>query len=100
MVRMIDLRNMLRLAGAALLLAGCQSEAGTPVRQPQICDRNAAASLQGKMKVTDAEAMRLTGATIVRQIRPGDPVTMDFRRERITIETDRKTGRIARAYCG
>lgn len=97
---MIDLRNMLRLAGAALLLAGCQSEAGTPVRQPQICDRNAAASLQGKMKVTDAEAMRLTGATIVRQIRPGDPVTMDFRQERITIETDGKTGRIVRAYCG
>jgi hypothetical protein len=52
------------------------------------------------MKVTDAEAMRLTGATIVRQIRPGDPVTMDFRPERITIETDGKTGRIVRAYCG
>jgi hypothetical protein len=50
--------------------------------------------------VTDAEAKRLTGATIVRQINPGDAVTMDFRQERITIETDRKTGRIVRAYCG
>lgn len=97
---MIDLRSILGLAGAALLLAGCQSEAGIPVRQPQVCDRNAAGSLQGKVNVTDAEAKRLTGATIVRQIRPGDPVTMDFRPERITIETDRKTGRIVRAYCG
>jgi hypothetical protein len=97
---MIDLRHTFGLAAAVLLLAGCQSEAGTSVRQPQICDRNAAASLQGKMKVTDAEAKRLTGATIVRQIRPGDPVTMDFRREWVTIETDRKTGRIVRAYCG
>lgn len=97
---MIDLRNMPGLAVAALLLAGCQSEAGTPARQPQICDQNAAASLQGRKRVTDAEAKRLTGATIVRQINPGDAVTMDFRQERITIETDRKTGRIVRAYCG
>jgi hypothetical protein len=44
--------------------------------------------------------MQLTGATIVRQVKPGDPVTMDFRQERITIETDPDTGKIIRAYCG
>lgn len=44
--------------------------------------------------------MQLTGATIVRQIKPGNPVTMDFRQERVTIETDEKTGKIVRASCG
>ncbi|WP_245441356.1 I78 family peptidase inhibitor [Neorhizobium tomejilense] len=44
--------------------------------------------------------MRLTGATIVRQIRPDQMVTHDFRGNRVTIETDPATGRIVRATCG
>ncbi|MGI6855390.1 I78 family peptidase inhibitor [Mesorhizobium sp. 1B3] len=56
--------------------------------------------MAGRSKVSDDEAMQLTGATIVRQIKPGDPVTMDFRQERVTIETDEKTGKIVRASCG
>ena len=58
------------------------------------------AGLAGKARVSDAEAQQATGATIVRQIRPGQGVTMDYRKERVTIETDPKTGRIIRAYCG
>ncbi|MGN6192402.1 MAG: I78 family peptidase inhibitor [Rhodanobacteraceae bacterium] len=46
------------------------------------------------------DAARLTGATIVRQIKPGQGVTMDYRRERVTIETDSKTRKIVRAFCG
>lgn len=42
----------------------------------------------------------MTGATIVRQIAPGQGATMDYRQERVTIETDPKTGKIIRAFCG
>lgn len=65
-----------------------------------ICRRDAAEALMGKKRVTDAKAKRMTGASIVRQIKPGQPVTMDYREERVTIETDPKTGRIIRASCG
>ena len=64
-----------------------------------LCRPEAAASLVGKPRVTDAQAMQLTGATIVRQIKPGDAVTMDFRQERVTVETDAGTGKITRAMC-
>ncbi len=39
-------------------------------------------------------------ARIVRHIRPGQGVTMDYRQERVTIETDPKTGKIVRAMRG
>ncbi len=64
------------------------------------CRNDAAAALAGRDRVTDEEAKRLTGATIVRQIKPGQPVTLDYRQERVTIETDPKTGKIVRAFCG
>lgn len=90
------------LSLAALTLAACQSDAqqapmGTV---PGACSEDAAEALAGKARIGDAEARQVTGATIVRQIRPGQGVTMDYRRERVTIETDPKTGRIIRAYCG
>ncbi len=66
----------------------------------ELCRPEAAASLVGKPRVTDAQAMQLTGATMVRQIKPGDAVTMDFRQERVTVETDAGTGKITRAMCG
>ncbi len=88
------------LAGAAALVAGCQSE--TVASQPPsgVCDRAAVERLVGMDRISDAQAMKLTGATTVRQIRPGQGVTMDYRLERVTIETDPKTGKILRAMCG
>jgi hypothetical protein len=44
--------------------------------------------------------MQITGASLVRQIEPGQGVTMDYRPERVTIETDPNTGTILRASCG
>lgn len=90
------------ITGLALLAAGCQKE-----KEPEaaaapagMCKPEAAAALVGKDRITDAEAMQLTGATIVRQIKPGDGVTMDLRQERVTVETDAATGKITRAMCG
>ncbi|WP_306226066.1 I78 family peptidase inhibitor [Bosea beijingensis] len=93
------------LSLAALTLAACQSDVQqTPVGAapglPGTCREDAAEALAGKARVSDAEAQETTGATIVRQIRPGQGVTMDYRRERVTIETNPKTGKIVRAYCG
>lgn len=86
----------------ALTIAACQSEA--PQAQagtaPGMCRPEAAAALGGKSRVTDAQAMQITGASMVRQIKPGQGVTMDYRQERVTIETDPKTDKIVRAYCG
>ncbi|MCR4520596.1 MULTISPECIES: I78 family peptidase inhibitor [Bosea] len=93
------------LSLAALTLAACQSDAqqapmGTAPGLPGACSEDAAETLAGKARVSDAEAQQITGATIVRQIRPGQGVTMDYRKERVTIETDPKSGRVIRAYCG
>ncbi len=89
--------------GAALLLlgaAGCQKEpeAAAPPTGP--CKPEAAETLAGKDRISDEDAKRITGANIVRQLKPGDPATMDFRAERVTIETDPATGKILRAVCG
>lgn len=91
-----------RFAGltvAIFVIAGCYSQAqAAPPRG--VCNPAAAEALAGKHKISDRRAKRLTGATIVRQIRPGQGVTMDYRRERITIETDPGTRKIVRAFCG
>ena len=104
---MLPIRHTAALAATvlALLAAGCQKEkepeaAATTAVESGKCNREAAEALVGKDKITDAEAMSLTGSTIVRQIKPGDGVTMDFREERVTIETDPATGKITRAMCG
>lgn len=84
----------------ALAAAGCQKEPESAAVGPGECKREAAEALVGKDRISDAQAMSLTGATIVRQIKPGDGVTMDLRQERVTIETDPATGKITRAMCG
>jgi len=97
----MDRRIFLTGLAGVLVAAGCQRETGAS--QPAsggVCDTAVAERLTGRDRIPDAEAMEITGATIVRQIKPGDPVTMDYRQERITIETDPETGKIVRAYCG
>lgn len=96
---MIHIRRLAGLAIAALITAGCNSHAqAAPPRG--VCNPAAAEAWTGKTRISDRRAKRLTGATIVRQIRPGQGVTMDYRRERITIETDPNTRKIVRAFCG
>ncbi len=92
------------LALATTTLAACQTNTETtrPAGEHTagICQRDAAEALAGKARMTDDQAKQATGASIVRQIGPGQVVTMDYRQERVTIETDPKAGRIARAFCG
>ena len=99
---MVFMRRASLLSGVVLLLAvaACQKEQAPVAAEARSCKKEVAETLAVKHKMTDQAAMQLTGATIVRQVKPGDPVTMDFRQERVTIETDATTGKIIRAYCG
>lgn len=97
---MIHARHFAGLAIAVLVIAGCHSESQAARVRAGVCNADAAAALAGKNRISDRRAKRLTGAKIVRQIKPGQGVTMDFRPERVTIETDDKTGKIIRASCG
>ncbi|MGE4323306.1 MAG: I78 family peptidase inhibitor [Sphingobium sp.] len=65
-----------------------------------LCRKSAVSALVGQSRINDRAATEFTGAGIVRQIRPGDAVTEDSRRERVTIETDPASGKIVRAWCG
>lgn len=95
------------MSAAALVLtasavAACQTDAGGSggTSKPGMCRPQAAERLAGMNRLTDQQAMQLTGATMVRQIAPGQGVTLDYRQERVTIETDPRTGKITRAACG
>ncbi|RXT20560.1 hypothetical protein B5P46_24415 [Rhizobium leguminosarum] len=64
------------------------------------CDPVAARALNGQPKPTHEQAKQRTGATIVRQIAPGLPVTHDYRDNRVTLESDHASGRVVGATCG
>ncbi|OCC02775.1 hypothetical protein BA190_22400 [Labrys sp. WJW] len=87
------------LAIAMLALAACASNAAQP-GQPPACVAAAAQRLVGQPRPSDDEARKLTGARIVRQIKPGQAVTFDFRPDRVTITTNPATGRVVSAGCG
>lgn len=64
------------------------------------CDPAAARTLVGHQTLTDEEARQRTGAAVVRQIAPGQPVTHDYREGRVTLENDPASGRGVVATCG
>jgi hypothetical protein len=76
-------------------LVACSAASDVPSGR---CDPEAARALVGKPKPTDEQAEQRTGATLVRQIAPGQPVTHDFRDNRVTLETT--SGRVVGATCG
>ncbi|MBB4067407.1 I78 family peptidase inhibitor [Gellertiella hungarica] len=87
-------------AGMALVISGCSADGASTSLAAGQCNSEVARGLVGKERPTDAEAMQLTGSKTVRQIQPGDMVTQDFRKDRVTIETDPASGLVVRATCG
>jgi hypothetical protein len=65
------------------------------------CEAAHLARLVGRKRgpAVEKEALRLSGAGIVRWIRPGEMVTMDYRTDRLNLRVDGH-GRILRADCG
>lgn len=90
MIRSSFLSAAIALAGLAM--ANQPAQAGP-------CSPDAAKSLTGRAAPPEAEVKRLTGASIVRRIAPGAPVTMDLNERRVTIEVD-ASGTIVKASCG
>lgn len=66
---------------------------------PHACRSEAAAALVRSAAPNDIELRQRTGAELIRRIAPGDPVTHDFRENRLTIaiDPDRK---VVQATCG
>jgi hypothetical protein len=87
-------------AAALLAFTGCTMAQTAQAPASGVCSASAAQRLVGQVKPTNADAMRLTGATVVRQIAPGDAVTHDLRSNRVTLETDPASGRVVGATCG
>lgn len=104
------MKQMRIIAGAAslALLAGCVSaERQPPIESPPLppanaaCDAAAASAVVGRLarvEVTE-EAQRLSGAETVRVIGPGQPVTQDYRPDRLNLETDAQNV-ITNVRCG
>lgn len=88
-----------------MLLAGCAANAGRgepPVRGGGgSCDAVAAQMLVGRDASTEvgAEALRLSGASTLRWLQPGQMVTMEFREGRVNVEID-AANRVVAIRCG
>lgn len=85
----------------AALLAACAQPQASPEAPPGHCRAEPAQFAVG-YNFTDAlqaEVLRRSGGRSVRVIRPGMPVTMDFRAERVNIELD-AGNRVLRVKCG
>lgn len=95
--RVVLLGLVLLSTAAALVTCSSVTTPGMPSGE---CDAAAARTLIGKSKPTDEDAEHRTGARIVRHIAPGQPVTHDYRRDRVTVETDPTSGRVVGATCG
>jgi hypothetical protein len=82
---------------------GCVTppEDKAPVHGEGRCDAAKAQSLIGRARSDEleAEAMRLTGARMMRWLEPGAIVTQDYREDRLNIHLDDKD-RIIRFNCG
>lgn len=88
------------IACVALVLSSCSADGGTSSLTAGPCNGEAAQTPVGKAKPTDEAIMQLAGAKTVRLIALGDMVTLDFREDRVTIETDPASGMVTRATCG
>lgn len=84
---------------AASLVAACVAdEPASP--DPAACRAEDAARLVGQVDPGEAAIMALTGAGTVRMVGPNQPVTMDYRFDRVTVVKNPANGRILRASCG
>lgn len=65
------------------------------------CNTGPLSGLVGRQadQALGAEALRLSGARVLRWIRPDDAVTMDYSEQRLNIHLDAR-GRVERFACG
>lgn len=92
----------LMIASATSAVAACATIDAKPAASTPAagCDAEAVQDLIGKpLEASRADAMRRAGAATVRAYVSGSPVTMDYRHDRLNIETD-EAGTIVKLSCG
>ncbi len=83
---------------AALALGACATTDAAP--QGGKCDATAVQDLVGKpLAANEADAKKRAGAGAVRSYATGAALTMDYREDRLNIETD-ANGTIVKLSCG
>lgn len=88
------------LASACTAQVPVETTAGAGDEQHP-CNADKAAGLVGRVASEAAQAMalRLSTSSIIRIVRPGQPISMDYMTNRLTVEVDERN-RILRLYCG
>lgn len=85
-------------------LAACSNQSVNEQTQGtqtmQNCVPESAAQLVSTTGLSETQIKALTRAEIVRMVAPGQPVTMDYRMNRVTVLVDPKTKIILQASCG
>lgn len=66
----------------------------------QACLPEQASSLVGKKGLSEQQIQQMTKAKTVRLVNPNQPVTMDYRIDRVTVTVDPITQIITQANCG
>lgn len=64
------------------------------------CVADKAKTLIGQAKLTEDQIKAISQAQIVRLVKPGQPVTMDYRVERVTVTVNPINKKIIQATCG
>ncbi|WEI04513.1 I78 family peptidase inhibitor [Acinetobacter johnsonii] len=64
------------------------------------CVAEQATALIGQSNLTEAQIKQKTSAKMVRLVQLGQPVTMDYREDRVTVTVDPKTNKVVQASCG
>lgn len=65
-----------------------------------VCNADKAKALVGKLDLTDQNIQQFTQSEIVRRVASGQPVTMDYRENRVTVTVDPVSKKITQASCG
>jgi len=96
---MMTIRRSMLVSMLGLACLGACASTGTNDRaRTGLCRPDAAAALVGQTAPSDTDILRRTGSAVVRRLAPGDPMTRDYRQERVTVIV--ADGRVVSASCG
>lgn len=97
------IQNLSLILAAITLTACANNPEQVPSEQPHTmtnCVSEEATKLVGQTGLSEAVIKRETKAETVRMVSPGQPVTLDYRSNRVTVVTDPQTKIIVQASCG
>lgn len=89
------------MIATALLVVGCMDDSRPkPMPGPRVCNAGAVQNYigSGMSPQLQSRLRSRSNASTVRVVRPGEAMTMDFRRDRLTVDVDAR-GRISGLRC-